>query len=85
MAHLAYLDFGMSTNGIASTHAAHTELDAQDDARQSTPKRNLRGAVTFHFRFTLGLFHFISLVWIAYHGRVPAAGLHPFIALFQLT
>ena len=51
----------MSTNGIASTFAAHAELDAQDDARQSTPERNLRGAVMFHLRFILGLFHFISL------------------------
>ena len=65
----------MSTNRIASTYAAYAELDAQDDARQSTP--NLRGAVMFYLRFTLGLFYFISFVWIAYHGRVPAAGLHP--------
>ena len=64
-------------NGIASTYAAHTELDAQDDARQSTSERNLRGADMFHLRFTLGLFHTLFIIWFAYHGRVPAAGLHP--------
>ena len=58
---LAHLEFGYVAQWDPSTHADHVELDAQDDARQSTPERNLRGAVTFHLRFTLGPFslHFL--------------------------